>query len=712
MFDFKTGQNCWQVREAERIAFLIDGEAYFSAVAEACEAAEETIYIIGWDVDSRIRLRRSATDEHESLGQFLDRLATEKPRLHIYILEWDFAMLYSLERETWPLVSFGWLTHERVHFALDDEHPVGASHHQKIVVVDDRIAFVGGFDLAICRWDTSEHLPEQPKRVDDKVHYGPFHDIQMLVEGDVAAALGQLTRQRWEKATGDLLPEIERQGSAPWPRGVNPDLCDAPVAISRTLPEHDGQPEVREIEQLYLDAIECAQAFIYIENQYLTSHRVGEALENALRKADGPEVLLVLPQSCSGWLEQETMGALRQRLLKRLYAADRYQRLKICCPSRQDFDAEKINVHSKILVVDDSLLTIGSANLSNRSMGFDTECNLALAQDDHEDVAAAISGFRNQLLGEHLGVNGAEVASSLGETGSLIETVNSLNSENRNTENRFLLEIHPGQAPPLARILSADEIVDPERPISIDRLLTLFDVGPEHGSEGKNPFRTRAWRFGSVLAFGLILAALWRWSPLNQWLNIESILSTAEIVRDSSMTVPIVLVIYVLGSCLMFPVTILILATALTFGPLLGFGLALGGSLLGGFAGYLLGHWLGRDVVRKLAGRKLNRLSRKIARRGWLAIAIVRIVPIAPFTIVNMVAGSTHISARSFLIGTAIGMGPGISAIMIFEGGLEQALRDPGWGSVALATAAFCLAVLVLVFGRKWLTGQGEEDDE
>lgn len=104
----------------------------------------------------------------------------------------------------------------------------------------------------------------------------------------------------------------------------------------------------------------------------------------------------------------------------------------------------------------------------------------------------------------------------------------------------------------------------------------------------------------------------------------------------------------------------------------------------------------------------MNRLSRRLARRGWLAVALVRVVPIAPYTIVNMVAGASHISARSFLIGTSIGMCPGILAIMVFEEGLERVLRNPHWGTVTLALAALGCAGLILWIGRRWLARKNE----
>jgi len=215
-----------------------------------------------------------------------------------------------------------------------------------------------------------------------------------------------------------------------------------------------------------------------------------------------------------------------------------------------------------------------------------------------------------------------------------------------------------------------------------------------------------------VFALALLLAALWRWPPLQQWVDLGHLLAAVDYVRESPFSILIVLGIYAVGSCLMFPINLLILATALSFGSVTGFVLALTGSLLGGLASYLLGHWLGHEVVNKLAGDKLNRLSRKLARRGWLAVALVRVVPIAPYTIVNMVAGASHISARSFLIGTAIGMCPGIIAIMIFEEGLERLLRDPHWGTVFLAIFTLGCAVLVIYFGQRWLTRQSERQDD
>jgi phospholipase D1/2 len=696
------------VVSSERSSFLIDGENYYRAVADACESALQAIYILGWDVDSRIRLRRGKEAGHETFGEFLERLVHERPELHIYILEWDFAMFYSLERETWSRMKLGWMSHERIHFELDDNHPVGACHHQKIVVIDDQLAFVGGFDLASYRWDTSEHRPNHPQRIDNGTSYGPVHDVQMLVNGEAAKALGEIARQRWDRATGDLIDAPTVVDRESWPQSVSPDHRGLQLVILRTEPEYDGRDELREIERFYLDAISQAKSFIYMENQYFSSHVIGRALEESLRQAEGPEVVVVLPRHCPGWLEEETMGALRKNLHKRLQIADTHGRLKICFPERAGLESEVIIVHSKLLIVDDALLTVGSANLSNRSMGIDTECNLALAAGGKDDISETIAGFRNRLLAEHLGVDPESVAKHLGTSNSLLKTI-----ENLGTQQRSLQGLPLGDGEALLENISADVIIDPERAGSADQLLNVFGLGAKLGTGNRQgKLRQKAWFLLAVFALALLLAALWRWSQLKQWVDLRHLLAAVDYIRASPLTIPIILGIYAVGSCLMFPINLLILVTALSFGSVTGFVLALTGSLLGGLASFLLGHWLGNDVVSKLAGDKLNRLSRKLARRGWLAVALVRVVPIAPYTIVNLVAGASHISARSFLIGTAIGMCPGIVAIMIFEEGLERLLRDPHWGTVLLAIFTLGCAALVIYFGKRWLARQGERKDD
>ncbi len=201
----KPGRNCWRIEHADRIAFLVDGAAYFRAFREVVKQARRSVLIMAWDIDSRVELVR----EHEpdgfpvKLSEFLHSVLERNPQLHIHVLDWDFPMLMAADREWLPLLKEEWTGHARLHFHLDDRYPPGASHHQKIVVVDDAVAFVGGLDLTSGRWDTPEHRPDDRRRCD--LGSGPvpqpYHDIQMIVRGPIAAKLGDMARERWRLAT-------------------------------------------------------------------------------------------------------------------------------------------------------------------------------------------------------------------------------------------------------------------------------------------------------------------------------------------------------------------------------------------------------------------------------------------------------------------------------------------------------------------------------
>ncbi|MGH7855223.1 MAG: VTT domain-containing protein, partial [Candidatus Binatia bacterium] len=646
-------RNCWKIADASRAKFFVDGAAYFSALADTFEQAQESILILGWDFDSRIRLKYAGKrlDEFPTLGQYLNSLAARRRRLHIHILVWDFAMIFALDRETMPFFGQDWRRHPRVHFRLDGSHPVGASHHSKIVVVDDNVAFTGGLDLAKGRWDTPEHRAEDPRRADfNGAFLPPHHDAQVAVQGEAAAALGEMVRNRWASATGRRLRPPAR-ATKRWPDGLAPDMTGIKVAIARTEPAYAGTKEVREIERLFRDSIEAARRWIYIENQYLSSVAIGEALESRLRERDGPEIVIVISQASYGWLEGATMDVLRGRLLKRLTATDQHHRLRVYCPVLNQQSQSCMSVHSKLMVIDDRLVRVGSANLSNRSMGFDTECDVAIEAGDRAEVEQAIARFRNNLIAEHLGSSAEEVAAVLHQTNSLIATIKAL----LGNPQRGLALVDCTVPDWLDQMIPEYAVVDPESPVAPETLVEEFVVSERHGSGS-----------GALLRGLLILAALFafaaalRWTSLGELLNLDALAGSVAWLRYDANAPLWMIGAYLVGGMICFPVTLLIFAAALTLNSWLAIVCSLLGCTLSAMLLYAAGRWLGRKNVMRLAGKRLNRVNRLISKQGALAVTAVRMIPVAPYSLVNLAAGAVGVPLRDFVLGTLFGMSPGV----------------------------------------------------
>ena len=698
----KEGNNCWQKKHADQVALLIDGENYFGVLHAAIQRAKHSVYILSWDIDSRMQLVRNSDQVEDlpvELGAFISEVLNRNPDLHVYILNWDWAMVYTMEREWLPMYKPAWKSQNRLHFKLDGECPMGASQHQKVVVIDDEIAFSGGFDIGKSRWDSSEHKAKESRRIDpDGHHYPPFHDVQMMVQGEAAAALGDLARERWLKATGEKLNKPSQKSGSAWPEYIEPWFKDIDIGISRTMPQYRDQKEIREVEQLYIDSLKAAENLIYMENQYFTSWKVADLLAERLQERDGPDVVLVLPLMTGGWLEQATMDVLRYRVACKLKEADKHNRLRLCYPHRDELGDSYISVHAKITVIDDCLMRVGSANLSNRSMGFDSECDLVIEAETDEHKAT-VSRFRERLLTEHFGMTADELRQNLSQEGSLIRLIDA-RQENSHT----LRELDCSVSDYANQMLPDSAIVDPERPIETEKLTKMFIPVDEPKSAQK-----QWWKIVAVLVVVLALTAIWRWTPLSEWLNPETLQHAAEGIKSHPLTPLIVIGIFAIAGLIAFPVTLLIITTALTFGPLWGTVYSIIGSLVSGLMGYAVGHYMGRNTIQKLAGSSINKLSRRLAKHGVLAIITVRIIPVAPFTVINLVAGGSHINTRDFTIGTLIGMLPGILGITVFADSLMRTVQNPDPEQIAIFVGVVIVIVGIMV-GLKRLINRKEDE--
>lgn len=456
------GRTVWQTGTADRFAMIVDGADYYRFVKQAILKARFQVLMIGWDFDTRVEFEpggRTLEGPNE-LGDFLNWMVRHKnPALDVRILKWNLGILETVKRGETPFFVLQWLWGRGVTLKLDAAHPLAASHHQKIIIIDDKIAFCGGIDITKGRWDTREHRDGDPDRHSSRGQLlDPWHDATTCVTGEAAKLLGELGRARWSRATDDEVGVPPAHELDLWPEGLEPALHDVEVGISRTMGAFDLYPQVSEIEALTLRAIASARRHLYIESQYFASRRIAEAIAGRLEEADGPEIVVINPESQDGWLEEKTMGAARARLLRLVHRADRHDRFGIFYPVTRG--GEPIYVHAKILIADDQFLKIGSSNLNNRSMGFDTECDLSIEADGKGAVAEVIARIRNDLLAEHLDAKREEVERALARDGSILRLVR----EGAQADRRQLLPLPIRELDAADEALGEAELVDPERP--------------------------------------------------------------------------------------------------------------------------------------------------------------------------------------------------------------------------------------------------------
>lgn len=691
---FDPGRNCWQAVPAPRLTVLVDADNYYQAFVSAALQATRSIIVLAWDFDSRTRLRcdENKGDPPCALGPFLNYLVDRRPDLHIYILDWDFPLVYGTDREFPPPYGLGWVPRRRVHLRYDNTHPVAGSHHQKVVVIDDNTAFVGGLDLTNRRWDTCEHRGDDPRRTCRGEPYPPFHDVMAMVDGTAAKHLGELARERWLNATGEVIPTL---GIAPdsWPEDIAPEFLDSTVAISRTLPQSEARAEVREVEALYLDMIASARECIYIENQYFTSYKLANAIEKRLAEDNGPEVILVLRLLSHGWLEEHTMEVLRTQLIRKLKDADKHQRLGVFYPHVPGLrEGTCVDIHSKVMSVDDEWLRIGSANLCNRSMGLDTECDLTLEAGADPKLRKGIGKLRDRLLAEHLDVTPEQVVEARKKTGSTVAAIKSLQGGERTLKTLKDLKQWPDA------VIEMAALADLDKPVSMESLME--HMAPPVKTKSA-PRRWRALIITIVVLAGL--TALWRYTPLAGFATAERITTLAE--NFSGLWwAPLVLMAAYTPACLtMFPRPLITLFAIVAFGPTLGAAYALVGIVLAAAVTYWMGTWLNPATVRRMAGEKLNHISEILRERGLLAVTALRLVPLAPFAVEGLVAGAIRIKLWHFLLGTFFGTLPGTLATTVFGQQISAGLRDSGAINYWLIGGVAILLIAGSWMVKRWL---------
>jgi phospholipase D1/2 len=694
----QAGHNCWRVDRADRFRCIQDAAQCFRWTRDALLGARQSIFIVGWDIQANLDLLPDADPPVSSPPTRLDALLAfivrRRPELRCYLLIWDHAALYTLERDPLSRWRLGWRMPRQVRFGFDDHHPVGGSHHQKIVVVDDAVAFCGGVDLTGHRWDTTAHRIEEPARTTAiGTSYGPYHEVQAMLSGPAAASLGTLVRERW-RVLGEE-PRPLRAGAADrlWPEDAEPDFSDVDVAIARTVPASERGPGVRECERLYLDSIAAAERAIYIESQYFTNDRLAAALASRLREPDGPEAIVVLPRRCEGWLERQTMGALRDRVLRDLTAADRYDRLRLVYPAASRAADVTTFVHSKVMIVDDRLLRIGSANFSRRSMGVDTECDVAVDATADPQARLGVRRVRDRMLGEHLAVPGDRVASAMARLGSLRAVVDAMADRDRTL---VRVDVPSDPSPPADVVRTA---ADPDEPIEFGARMAAWIP----------PLDARADR-GTVRLWlpAVVVAALVAWLTPGVWrrglAELQGLLDAGAGPAGPWVALGALL----LAHMALIPLELLAIVAGLTLGLPRGAVVAVLVAWLGAAVGYVAGRVITPANLAPWMSRRSYRSIRQLGAHGVGGVAILRLVSVASAGAAHLVCGAAKVPVAAYAAGSLIGLTPIVIALSALGALVRAATLQPSWarwaavGVMVLVLVGLAVAVRTLLLLRQF----------
>ena len=368
-------------REGCSLEVLVDGATAFPRIAEAIANARDHVHVSGWHVAPSFELIRG--ERGRPVGELLAEAAE---RVDVRVLVWAGAPVpafHPTRKEVRDAVEE--LTRRtRIRCEADPrEHPFHC-HHEKTIVVDGVLAFVGGIDMtdyAGDRFDVSDHPARR--------RLG-WHDVGTRLRGPAVKDVHDHFELRWRELTGERLERPE----APPPAG------DHTVQVVRTVAENMYEAVPRgdfRVLESYVRAIRSAQRFIYLENQFLWAPEIADLLADKLRRPPHPDfrLVLLLPARANNG-QDDTMGQLGQLIgaddgAGRLLAAT----IRSLSGHRDD----RLYVHAKVGIVDDRWLTVGSANLNAHSLLNDTEMNVVT------DSAELARATRLRLWSEHLGVD-------------------------------------------------------------------------------------------------------------------------------------------------------------------------------------------------------------------------------------------------------------------------------------------------------------------
>lgn len=402
---------------------LIDAESYYRTLYRACECAERYVLISGWQFETGFKLLRGEDERNATRPvkflDFLNALCDERPELQIFLLAWKYSFVYSHDREPEQKAKFT-AKNSRIAFEWDAHPALEGSHHQKFVVVDGALAFLGGIDLCDARWDDCQHRAENTERVNvtgDPCK--PYHDVQACFTGPLVQSVSEIFCERWGRATDRHL-ELPPASTRRFDLGALSGDTLEPIrarhtALSRTqLDSRAESGPITEIRSLFAAAIASAEKLIYAETQYFTSRTVARLLIERLRDESRSklEIVIVLPHGADTAMEKLALGEAEDGVLSDVLSVARAtgHEMRLLYPASRTATGSEMAtfIHSKILIVDDRLLMVGSPNWTERSVALDTELALSWECTEAAGESACVRRIRCRLLSEHSGVDAAE----------------------------------------------------------------------------------------------------------------------------------------------------------------------------------------------------------------------------------------------------------------------------------------------------------------
>lgn len=701
---FEPGENCWVESNATFATPLIDCANYYKALHSSIVKAKHSIFIVGWDIDSRIRLIRGEDEAQSSAPSVISDLlkwkAEQTPDIQIYLLRWDSSLAFFAQRELWAKEAWDEKTPDNVKTELDDTIPMGGSQHQKIVVIDDELVFSGGMDVSTNRWDTRDHPVVSEERDGPDGEYGPLHDVQMVSSGPVVADFSKLVRWRWQRVANETPIAIRDNANinidapipAAWPESYPPIFKNVECALARTIPFMDEVEPAQEVRHMLLDLIGQAESFIYIENQFTTRQEIAEELNRQLKLKPNLNVCIVSSYEPKGKFECEAFWASRIQFKTILESGISPERVKMTYSSIENMQGKRAykRIHSKVMTIDDKYLVIGSSNLSNRSMTLDTEIDTVLYGNTPENKQSVVN-VRNDLLAEHTG-------RELEDMPAIFEQPNPVEAlmQGQIAHGYILTEVRDEIFTEQSTANLFRSLSDPEEP--------LISIPTPGGTvlPARNP-RRRSIMIAIGVTIVAVMCGLMYWASQSiPWLSSDSINAFLEESRGTYFALPTVLMVYVVGGILFFPVTVLSLAVAAIFGPIWGPIYGMMGALLSSAILFGIGKLSGNAGLKKLGGPKVAAVDEKLKRSGIVGVAAIRMLPIAPFSLVNLVAGISSIGIIQFLVGTFLGMFPPMIAKGLVGDSIAQIWQNPSVETISYLVAGIALWGLMIWGSQKF----------